>query len=127
MRARRGCANPASPRAPGAGTGWGEVYATVRRIPPGRVATYGQVAALAGRPGAARQIGFALAALASDSGVPWHRVVNARGEISARRSGAAFERIQADLLRREGIVFDEAGRIDLARYRWDPDRPTTPP
>jgi methylated-DNA-protein-cysteine methyltransferase-like protein len=50
-------------------------------------------------------------------------VVNARGEISARRGGTAFQKIQADLLRREGVLFDDAGRIDLVRFRWDPDSP----
>ena len=121
MRPRRGSDGAAPTRPQAARAGWGEVYDAVRRIPPGRVATYGQIAELAGRPGAARQVGFALASLASDSAVPWHRVVNARGEISARRGGAAFERIQADLLRREGVVFDGTGRIDLVRFRWDPD------
>lgn len=96
------------------------IYVAVRRIPPGRVATYGQVAALAGRTGAARQVGYALAALPPDSDVPWHRVINARGEISARRTSGPFEAIQADLLRAEGVSFDDRGRVDLERFRWDP-------
>src|SRR5262245_154669 len=60
------------------------IYAVVRRIPKGRVATYGQVAALAGYPGHARQVGYALSALPSGTALPWHRVINARGEISLR-------------------------------------------
>jgi len=95
-------------------------YAIVRRIPRGRVATYGQVAALAGRPGAARQAGYALAALPADDEVPWHRVINARGEVSERAPGSPFARIQRDLLRVEGVAFDDRGRVDLARFRWDP-------
>ena len=101
-------------------SGYDDMYAVVRRIPGGRVATYGQVAALAGRPGAARQAGYALAALPPESDVPWHRVINARGEISARRTSGPFETIQADLLRAEGVLLDDRGRVDLERFRWDP-------
>lgn len=81
------------------------------------MATYGQVAALAGFPGQARLVGYALAALESDA-VPWHRVVNARGEIS-RRTTPGDEARQRALLEAEGIVF--AGhQIALARWRWRP-------
>ena len=58
------------------------IYAIVRRIPRGRIASYGQVARLAGLPGHARQVGYALHALPEDSGIPWHRVINARGRTS---------------------------------------------
>ena len=91
----------------------------VRRIPRGRVATYGQVAVLAGLPGAARQVGYALHALPDDSGVPWQRVVNGRGRVSAR-SLPGSERVQRAVLELEGVVFDEAGRIDLERHGWRP-------
>lgn len=97
------------------------VYAFVRRIPRGRVTTYGAVAREAGLAGRARQVGYALAALgrAEDAEeVPWHRVVNARGEISARAGGSAFERLQRTLLEAEGVAFDDRGRIDLDRYGW---------
>jgi methylated-DNA-protein-cysteine methyltransferase-like protein len=96
------------------------VYAIVRRIPRGRVATYGQIAALAGFPGHARQVGYALHALPQDTTVPWHRVVNARGSISLRRSGgyAVEQRLR---LEREGISFDVSGRLPLERLRWRPD------
>lgn len=100
--------------------GHGAFYAVVRRIPAGRVATYGQVAVMALRPGAARQVGYALAALPADSDVPWHRVLNARGEVSERAAGSPYGRIQHDLLRAEGVDFDDRGRVDLARFRWDP-------
>ena len=98
-----------------------QYYEVVRRIPEGRVATYGQVAAEAGLPGRARQVGYAMAALPDGSDVPWQRVINARGEVSARSGGTAFERIQRVLLEAEGIAFSDNGRVDLHRYRWDGD------
>jgi methylated-DNA-protein-cysteine methyltransferase-like protein len=90
----------------------------IRRIPPGRVATYGQVAAAAGLPGRALHVGYALAALPEDSDVPWHRVINARGEISPRAGDGTAEKIQRLLLESEGVSFDHCGRIDLERFRW---------
>ncbi len=92
----------------------------VSRIPPGRVATYGQVARLAGAPGHARLVGYALASLPDGSGVPWHRVVNARGGISERSDGSPMGAVQRARLRREGVRFDVRGRISLARFRWRP-------
>jgi methylated-DNA-protein-cysteine methyltransferase-like protein len=100
------------------------IYAVVARIPRGRIATYGQVALLAGLPGQARQVGYALAALpAGNPGrVPWHRVVNAKGEVSPRRGegSRAAEGLQRLRLEREGVRFDAAGRMRLAVYRWRP-------
>ena len=93
------------------------IYAIVARIPPGHVATYGQIAILAGMPGAARQVGYALAALRSATRLPWHRVVNARGAVSLRSAGGASQ--QRYLLEKEGVDFDAGGRIDLGRFRWD--------
>ena len=101
------------------GRGWERIYAVVRRIPPGRVATYGDVAALAGMPGAARQAGWALAALDAESDVPWQRVINARGEVSLRGDSAAA-RVQRALLESEGVVFGRAGRVDLTAHGWRP-------
>lgn len=95
------------------------IYRVVKRIPRGKVATYGQVAELADLPGHARQVGYALHALDADSDVPWQRVVNARGEISARRE-RGVEPIQQQLLEQEGVAFDARGRIDLAVARWRP-------
>jgi len=102
------------------GNRWRRIWEVVARIPEGRVATYGQIAALAGLPGQARQVGYAMAALTDGSTVPWQRVVNARGEVSARRDfdGAPRQRLR---LEDEGVVFDRRGRIDLERYRWRPD------
>jgi methylated-DNA-protein-cysteine methyltransferase related protein len=95
------------------------IYAVVRRIPRGRVATYGQVATLAGFSGQARLVGYALAALESEA-VPWHRVVNARGEISPRAT-PGYEAMQRALLETEGIAFS-GNRIELKRWQWSPGR-----
>jgi methylated-DNA-protein-cysteine methyltransferase-like protein len=97
------------------------IYQVVGRIPPGRVATYGQVAALAGLDGQARQVGYALHALPDRSTVPWHRVVNARGEISLRSVPGA-ELVQQQRLSREGVPVDANGRIPLEQVRWVPRR-----
>ena len=93
------------------------IFAAVMSIPAGRVATYGQVAEEAGLPRRARLVGTALKNLAADSAVPWHRVVNARGEISRRpRPGAVTE--QRILLEDEGVVFRPDGSIDLEVFGW---------
>jgi methylated-DNA-protein-cysteine methyltransferase-like protein len=95
------------------------IYAVVRRIPRGRVATYGQVAALAGLAGQARQVGYALAALEDGSGVPWHRVINAQGRVSLRGE-PGWDAVQRQLLERERVRFDAGGRVALATYQWQP-------
>ena len=97
------------------------IYSVVRRIPRGSVATYGQIATLAGMPGHARQVGYAMHALPSHSTVPWHRVINARGEISRRRRGTG-ELEQRGLLEREGVRIDWRGRVSLERFCWRPRR-----
>ncbi len=99
---------------------WDGIRAVVESIPRGRVATYGQVAALAGLPGHARQVGYALNSLPEGSEVPWQRVINARGEVSPR-SVPGWEGYQRKLLEEEGVAFDPRGRVDLSRYRWEPD------
>ena len=97
------------------------IYTIVMLIPMGRVATYGQVADLAGLPGHARQVGYALRVLPDESSVPWYRVVNAKGEIS-RRSGSDFESEldQRRLLESEGISFTRSNRLSLKDYKWQP-------
>jgi methylated-DNA-protein-cysteine methyltransferase-like protein len=101
--------------------GWSLFYRIVRRIPRGRVATYGEVALAAGRPRAARQVGYALAALRGAAhDVPWQRVCGARPRGHAGISlldpvGAA---VQRELLEAEGVEFDARDRIDLARFGW---------
>ena len=93
------------------------IWRVVRRIPRGRVATYGQIAELAGLDGHARQVGYALHNLPNGSSVPWHRVINAKGEISPRSAGDSHE-LQRLLLEGEGVRVDARGRIDLRVFRW---------
>ncbi len=90
------------------------VLALVAKIPRGRVATYGQLAALAGKPRSARAVGRVMR---NADGVPWHRVVNAQGGISrrSRMTGMVTQRIR---LEQEGVVF-RRGRVVLRRFRWD--------
>jgi len=97
------------------------VYAIVRRIPPGRVMSYGQVALVAGLPRAARAVGGALHLLAGESDVPWHRVVNRHGLISTRCPEHSMW-VQAERLRAEGVVVDDTLQCDIEQYRWWPDR-----
>lgn len=94
------------------------VWETVARIPPGQVATYGQIAREAGLGRRARIIGRALRSLPPGSDVPWHRVVNVRGEISLPEAGGAGLE-QRRRLESEGVVFT-AGRIDLDKFGWRP-------
>jgi methylated-DNA-protein-cysteine methyltransferase-like protein len=93
------------------------VYQMVATIPEGLVATYGQIARLSGRPRHARQVGYALAALPEDHSIPWHRVVNAKGEISTR-SKFPYANYQRILLEEEGVEFNEHGRIYLKQFLW---------
>ena len=97
------------------------IYAVVKRIPRGRVATYGQIAAVAGLPRHARLVGYALNVLPSGSDLPWHRIVNAKGRVSPRANALGHEDLQAQLLRREGVRFVE-GAISLERFLWRPRR-----
>jgi methylated-DNA-protein-cysteine methyltransferase related protein len=97
-------------------TRYERVYEAVRRIPPGRVATYGQIAKIVGRC-TARMVGYAMAALPPGSRVPWQRVINHRGEISPRTRGDGALR-QRRLLQKEGIRFDRRGRVNLKKVRW---------
>jgi methylated-DNA-protein-cysteine methyltransferase related protein len=94
-------------------------YEIVSQIPPGKVATYGQIAMLAGFPGQARQVGYALNATPDDIDIPWQRVINAKGEISPRANPIA-EEIQKQMLIAEGIHFDAQERIRLQKYQWNP-------
>ena len=96
------------------------VLALVGSIPAGRVMTYGQLATLAGSPGAARQVGFIMNGL-SESELPWQRVINAQGAVSTDKLG--FGDIQRGLLTAEGVAFDASGRCDLKRLQWWPDEP----
>lgn len=96
-------------------TYYDKVYALVRLVPPGEVATYGQIADyIAGCT--PRMVGYALSALPDGTDVPWQRVINHMGEISPR--GGLGSAVQYDLLQAEGVPFDAAGRTDLKRHRW---------
>jgi|GEM_PF-218380 len=96
------------------------IYQLVRQIPAGRVATYGQVAVLCGRPRHARFVGYALYQVAPDSDIPWHRVVNAQGKVSVSPRRGGSDELQRWRLTAEGVVFSANGRINLGRYGWQP-------
>lgn len=95
------------------------VYDLVRRVPRGRVVSYGGVAALLGRPRAARGVGRALQELPQGTDVPWWRVVNHAGAISLGKLDPHAARLQRVLLEGEGVVFDTRGRIDWDRFGWE--------
>jgi methylated-DNA-protein-cysteine methyltransferase-like protein len=107
--------NPAPPKE----SFYTKVYATVKKIPKGRVATYGQIANILGSPRAARAVGYALNALQKNDlqAVPWQRVINAKGEISFK-GDTIRANLQRKLLEQEGIVFNVVAQIDLSRYGW---------
>ncbi|HEX6807573.1 MAG TPA: MGMT family protein [Gemmatimonadaceae bacterium] len=111
-----------APRARAVSDSYGRIYAVVRRIPRGRVATYGQVAILAGLPRQPRLVGYAMHALPNGTTVPWHRVINAQGRVSPRTGNGAGGVTQRILLEAEGVRFDAAGRVSLARQGWKPRR-----
>lgn len=94
------------------------ICAVVRRIPKGWVATYGQVAAMVGLPRLARLVGRILQHLDPATKIPWHRVVNARGEVSYALSRNGGDALQQRLLETEGIAFDDRSRFNLERFRW---------
>jgi methylated-DNA-protein-cysteine methyltransferase-like protein len=94
-----------------------QVYQVAATIPPGRVATYGQIAALLGNPRGARTVGWALHSTPAGLDLPWHRVINSQGRIGGPPDGYRA-REQRALLEAEGIVFDRSGRIDLEEYGW---------
>lgn len=94
------------------------IYAIVQQIPYGQVATYGQIAELANLPGRARLVGYALFRVAPDADIPWHRVINAKGEVSESPVRYGSDYLQRSLLEAEGIQFSAEGRINLRTYRW---------
>ncbi len=99
-----------------------KIYAVVRQIPKGKVATYGQVAKLANLPGQARLVGYALFRVDGKfSDLPWHRVINAKGEISESIFRDGCDHVQRTLLKEEGIPFSPKNKVDLQKYRWQPE------
>lgn len=100
---------------------YARIYTVVAAIPAGKVCSYGQVAEMAEMPRAARQVGYALAALrGKQHQIPWWRVLNAKGEVSVRNEAGERENLQQTLLEAEGVEFDLRGRVDLGVYRWLP-------
>ena len=101
---------------------YARIYAVVKKIPRGKVATYGQIAALADKPRHARQAGYALAATPASLKIPWHRVINAQGRVSLRLRhwDSGSDDLQRILLESEGVVFDGNGRVNLEKFRWNP-------
>jgi methylated-DNA-protein-cysteine methyltransferase-like protein len=93
-----------------------KIYAVIRKIPRGKVATYGQIAKLAGMGPHARLVGYALHALTPEKRVPWHRVVGAGGKISLGGEGLS---VQRKLLKLEGVEFTPGGKIPLDRFGWE--------
>ena len=91
------------------------IYEVVRRIPRGSVASYGRIARMVNC--SARQVGYAMAATPPDEGIPWHRVINSKGEISLRKGGGGDDRQKQKLLA-EGVVFDAQGRVNFDRFGW---------
>ena len=94
------------------------ICAVIRRIPKGWVATYGQVAAMAGLPRRARLVGHVLQHLGTATKIPWYRVVNAKGEVSYSLSRNGGDSLQQRLLEKEGVEFDANNRFNLERFRW---------
>lgn len=100
------------------------IYDIVRQIPYGTVATYGQVAALANLVGRARLVGYALYRVdMQTSDVPWHRVINAKGEVSESPLRYGTDYLQRSLLEGEGILFSSTGKVNLRKYLWRPELP----
>lgn len=95
-----------------------KVFAIVRRIPPGLVMTYGQLAIILGEGYTARTVGYVMHA--SDEGVPWQRVINSQGKCSTGRLTIPIN-LQQELLEAEGVVFNEKGKCNLEKFQWFPE------
>ena len=103
---------------PTAGGSYERIYRAVRKVPRGKVTTYGAIARMAGLPRQARLVGYALSALGSSSTLPWHRIINAQGRLSLERAGRASGLTQRIRLEREGVKVDAGGRVSLKRFGW---------
>lgn len=104
------------PQEPAKAPKYHQIYKAVRQIPPGKVATYGQIAAIVGGC-TARMVGYALSALPQGEDVPWQRVINRQGKISPHGFGVG-SMIQRQLLEAEGILFDAQGKVDMSVFGW---------
>ena len=112
-------AGEAARDADGSGGAWNEIWEIVRQIPPGTVMSFGAIASLLERRLSPVAVGWALHACPAD--VPWHRVVNARGECSTDRSASGTPGRQRQRLEAEGVEFDSDGRVDMERFCWRPE------
>ncbi len=90
----------------------------IKKIPKGKVATYGQIAVMAGKPQGARGVSWILHSSSRKYKLPWHRVINSQGKISFDKKSSNYS-LQKRRLKQEGVVFDDLGRVDLSKYRWD--------
>lgn len=97
-----------------------KIVEVIKNIPEGHVLTYGTVAELAGNPRAARQVAWALKSLSGKYQLPWHRVINSKGEISLPSKRG--KELQRELLEQEGVAFSDNGHVDLNLYLWHPVR-----
>jgi len=95
------------------------IWETVSDIPAGSVASYGQIAEIVGIPRGARQVGYALRQLPTNSEVPWHRVIRSSGRIAFQKGSRAYNRQSRRLITEDVVIL--AGRIDMQKYRWQPD------
>lgn len=95
------------------------VLSLIAQVPPGHVAGYGQIAAAAGSPRAARQVGSILRALPSDTKIPWWRIINSQGYLSIRGNWIADKNLQRKLLIDEGVEVGDEMVVDMEKYRWD--------
>jgi methylated-DNA-protein-cysteine methyltransferase-like protein len=95
------------------------IYDVVRKIPWGKVATYGQIADLAMLYGKARLVGYALYQVDVNSDIPWHRVINAKGEVSTSPARCGGDALQRSLLEQEGIKFSKEGKVNLREHLWN--------
>lgn len=93
------------------------IYSVVNMVPPGKVATYGQIARIAGRC-SARNVGYAMSSVSSESDVPWHRIINSMGKISVRSHGEECT-AQSKMLESEGVIFNITGTVDLTVFGWE--------
>lgn len=96
---------------------YARIYAVVRQVPTGRVASYGQIAGIVGGC-TARMVGYAMSAVQAESDVPWHRIINALGKVSPRADGGGAHEQRARL-EQEGVVFDAQSRVNWREVRWD--------
>jgi methylated-DNA-protein-cysteine methyltransferase-like protein len=103
---------------PAAATSYERIYRVVKKVPRGKVTTYGAIARMAGLPRQARLVGYALSALGGATALPWHRVINAQGRLSLEKAGRASGTTQRIRLEREGVKVDAGGRVSLKRFGW---------